>query len=141
MSRPQVAQTLAESQVFVSLSKDEGLGLPPLEAMAAGCLVAGFTGGGGQEFATPANGLWVGEAQLPELALAIGRLLAMDVLQQAARVQAGQATAALFSDANFDAQLNAAWYQLLGDAAAAYKLGASTLLPQVDVPRGVGGTA
>lgn len=124
MSRPQVAQTLAESLVFVSLSKDEGLGLPPLEAMAAGCLVAGFTGGGGQEYATPANGLWVGDGQLPELALAIASLLAMDAPQQAARVQAGQATAALFDAANFDAQLNAAWHQLLGDKAAAYRSGA-----------------
>ena len=123
MSRPQVAQTLAESLVFVSLSKDEGLGLPPLEAMAAGCLVAGFTGGGGQEYATPDNGAWVGEAQLPELALAIASLLAMDAPQQAARVQAGQATAGLFDEANFDRQLNDAWTHLLGDAAAAYQLG------------------
>lgn len=124
MSRPQVAQTLAESLVFVSLSKDEGLGLPPLEAMAAGCLVAGFTGGGGQEYATFGNGLWVDEAKLPELALAIASLLAMDAPQQAARVQAGQATAALFDAANFDAQLNAAWHHLLGDKAAAYRGGA-----------------
>jgi glycosyltransferase involved in cell wall biosynthesis len=141
MSRPQVAQTLAESLVFVSLSKDEGLGLPPLEAMAAGCLVAGFTGGGGQEYATPVNGLWVGEAQLPELALAIASLLAMDVQQQAARVQVGQATAALFDSANFDAKLNSAWHQLLGDAAAAYKIGTNALLPAGEVLRGVGGAA
>ena len=133
MSRPQVAQTLAESLVFVSLSKDEGLGLPPLEAMAAACLVAGFTGGGGQEYATPANGLWVVDGQLPELALAIGRLLAMDAPQQAVRVQAGQATAALFDAANFDAQLSAAWRGILGDAAAAFHLGAPALPVQAPV--------
>jgi hypothetical protein len=109
--------------------------------MAAGCLVAGFTGGGGQEYATPDNGLWVGEAQLPELALAIASLLAMDVSQQAARVQAGQATAALFDSANFDAQLTAAWHQLLGDAAAAYKIGTNALLPAGEVLRAVGGAA
>lgn len=124
MSRPQVAQTLAESQVFVSLSKDEGLGLPPLEAMAAGCLVAGYTGGGGQEYVTPDNGTWVTDAQLPELALAIADLLAMDAPQCSARLQAGQATAGLFNEANFDAQLNAAWHRLLGNGAAAYRSGA-----------------
>lgn len=122
MSRPQVAQIMAESLVFVSLSKDEGLGLPPLEAMAAGCLVAGFTGQGGQEYATPANGVWVSEGQLPELALAIASLLDMDTRQQAARVHAGQVTAGLFSEANFDTQLSKAWHQLLGAAANAYKL-------------------
>lgn len=125
MSRPQVAQVMAESLLFVSLSKDEGLGLPPLEAMAAGCLVAGFTGQGGQEYATPTNGEWVSEGQLPELALAIARLLSMDSQQQAARVQAGQVTAGLFSEANFEAQLSQAWHHLLGNSAAAYKLNAS----------------
>jgi hypothetical protein len=132
MGRPQVAQVLAESLVFVSLSKDEGLGLPPLEAMAAGCLVVGFTGGGGQEYATPANGLWVGEAQLPELALGIASLLAMDGPQQAARVQAGQSTAALFDNANFDLQLDTAWHRLLGDDASLYKL--STYAGQTQGP-------
>jgi glycosyltransferase involved in cell wall biosynthesis len=120
MSRPQVAQALAESLVFVSLSKDEGLGLPPLEAMAAGCLVAGFTGGGGQEYATPENGIWVAEGQLPELALAIARLLAVDASQYADRLQAGQATALLFDQKNFDSQLNSAWQHLLGETAAGY---------------------
>ena len=131
MSRPQVAQTLAESLVFASLSKHEGLGLPPLEAMAAGCLVAGFTGGGGQEYATPENGLWVNESDLPAFALALARLLEMDAAQQADRVQAGLATAARFDAANFDAQLDAAWRHVLGMDAAAYRLAPDA------VPKGI----
>lgn len=54
----EVANLLAESAVFLSLSRLEGFGLPPVEAMACGCIVAGFTGDGGKSFATPDNGLW-----------------------------------------------------------------------------------
>lgn len=54
----EVARILGESAIFLSLGRLEGLGLPPLEAMAAGCIVVGFLGDGGREFATPENGLW-----------------------------------------------------------------------------------
>ncbi|WP_332782168.1 glycosyltransferase [Sphingomonas sp. PB2P19] len=54
----QVMSVLSSSAVFLSLSHHEGLGLPPLEAMASGCLVTGTLGGGGREFASPYNGLW-----------------------------------------------------------------------------------
>ncbi len=49
-----------------------------MEAMAAGCVVTGFTVGGGQEYAKHANGLWVGEGPLPAMDLAIASLLVMD---------------------------------------------------------------
>lgn len=61
MTREQCAKAMGQSAVFASLSHLEGLGLPPLEAMASGCVVAGFMGGGGADFATPANGFWVAE--------------------------------------------------------------------------------
>jgi glycosyltransferase involved in cell wall biosynthesis len=54
----EVAQILGESDVFLSLSRMEGLGLPPLEAMAAGALVVGFLGDGGREYGTNQNGVW-----------------------------------------------------------------------------------
>jgi protein O-GlcNAc transferase len=50
---------LAQARYFVSLQHLEGFGLPALEAMAAGCLVVGFAGVGGREYARPDNGLWV----------------------------------------------------------------------------------
>lgn len=53
-----VAQALGQSEVFLSLSHRDSLGLPPLEAMASGCLVAGFHGEGGREYATAENGWW-----------------------------------------------------------------------------------
>lgn len=49
-----VANVLRESMIFLSFSQREGFGLPPLEAMACGCLVVGFHGHGGAEFFDPA---------------------------------------------------------------------------------------
>lgn len=49
-----VARVLRESMIFLSFSQREGFGLPPLEAMACGCLVVGFHGLGGAEFFNPA---------------------------------------------------------------------------------------
>lgn len=54
----QAAHIMGESAVFLSLSHKESFGLPPLEAMACGCLVAGFHGDGGREYMTTRNGWW-----------------------------------------------------------------------------------
>lgn len=48
-----VAQALAESKIFVSMSYLEGLGLPPIEAALAGNVVIGYTGEGGKEYWKP----------------------------------------------------------------------------------------
>jgi glycosyltransferase involved in cell wall biosynthesis len=122
MTRPQVAQALAQSSLFASLSRDEGLGLPPLEAMAAGCLVCGFDGGGGKEYATADNGYWVAEGDMEGFARALHTALTLDAGTQAARVAAAQATAAAFSEANFDRELGIAWQRLLGPQAQAFQM-------------------
>lgn len=57
-TQQQAAAILGESAVFLSLSHKESFGLPPLEAMAAGCLVTGFHGDGGREYMNGANGWW-----------------------------------------------------------------------------------
>lgn len=44
---------LGESLMFMSFSSQEGFGLPPAEALSAGCLVVGYTGVGGDEYLTP----------------------------------------------------------------------------------------
>lgn len=54
----QAARVLSEAAVFLALGLRESLGLPPLEAMASGCLVVGFHGDGGREYARPENGWW-----------------------------------------------------------------------------------
>ncbi|MFB6566123.1 MULTISPECIES: hypothetical protein [Streptomyces] len=51
LSHEQVAQVLADTSVFVALGspEGEGFGLPVAEALASGCLVAGYPLGGGEE--------------------------------------------------------------------------------------------
>ena len=46
----EAADLLRTSQIFLSFSEQEGFGLPPLEALACGCLVVGYHGFGGREF-------------------------------------------------------------------------------------------
>lgn len=53
-SEAEVAGILRASSIFLSFSDRDGFGLPPAEAMASGCFVIGFTGGGGEEFFDPA---------------------------------------------------------------------------------------
>lgn len=114
MSRPAVARVLGESLVFASLSRLEGLGLPPLEAMASGCLVCGFDGGGGKEYARPENGSWVADGDLEAFAHALASVLRLDPAAAAVRRAAGQATAASFSQQRFEDELETAWRRLLG---------------------------
>jgi hypothetical protein len=49
-SEGEVAAILRTCRIFLSFGQREGLGLPPLEAMASGCLVVGFDGFAGREF-------------------------------------------------------------------------------------------
>lgn len=61
MTESQCAEILGKSAVFLSLSHLEGFGMPPVEAMACGCVVVGFHGYGGLEYATSDNGFWCPE--------------------------------------------------------------------------------
>jgi glycosyltransferase involved in cell wall biosynthesis len=45
-----VAAILKRADIFLAISANEALGLPPLEAMAANCCVVGYPGDGGFEF-------------------------------------------------------------------------------------------
>ena len=122
VSRPQVAEILGQSLVFASLGRLEGLGLPPLEAMAAGCLVCGYDGHGGQEYATPDNGFWVADGDVAGFADALATALRLDETETRQRAAASRATAASFSLDGFEAGLDAAWRTLLGVHWQAYRL-------------------
>jgi glycosyltransferase involved in cell wall biosynthesis len=64
MSHDSVAAVLKETSIFLSFSELEGFGLPPAEAMAAGCLVVGYTGVGGGEYFTPDVGFPIPDGDL-----------------------------------------------------------------------------
>jgi hypothetical protein len=112
--RAEVAQWVKTSEIFLALGRREGLGLPPLEALWTGALVAGFHAGGGRAYATPENGDWFDDDGHVEIAQALIALI--DGLKAGARFEArraaGVATAETFSRANFEAQLAAAWAAL-----------------------------
>src|SRR5262249_30646296 len=57
-SESETAEIFGRSTIVLSLPYLESFGLVPLEAMASGAIVVGFTGYGGQEYATQENGVW-----------------------------------------------------------------------------------
>ena len=66
VTHPTLIDVLCTTTVFVALGHTEGFGLPTAEALAAGCLVTGYDGGGGAElFAAP--GAWPVPEQRPLL--------------------------------------------------------------------------
>lgn len=115
----QVAETMAASDLFLSLSRHEAVGLTPLEAMASGALCVGFLGVGGRDYATPDNGLWVDEedcvAAVDALAVAAD-LLAQGGPQLQRYLEAGRQTASEWSYAVFRAALEETWMRLAPNA-------------------------
>jgi hypothetical protein len=72
-----VAEILSESAIFLSTSLYEGFGLPPIEAMACGCIVVGFHGGGGLEYASSENGYWCEEGNIIECVRTLGHVVSI----------------------------------------------------------------
>lgn len=52
-SETETAELLRSAKLFLSFSFREGFGLPPLEALACGCIVVGYHGSGGREYFEP----------------------------------------------------------------------------------------
>ena len=111
MDEAAVAQAMAGSTIFLNFGRAEGLGLPPLEAMAAGCLVCGFAGEGTLDYARTENGVWAREGDIEGCVKAIQQ--ALTITRQpdrlAAMVKAGAATAAAY-DLNRFAEEVAAYF-------------------------------
>ena len=125
MSRMQVANVLSESLIFLSMSKNEGLGLPPLEAMASGCLVCGFHGEGGKEYASEHNGWWVAEGDVTNLSHGVNAALTASDDELKRRRQVGRETSSKFNESRFVEDLSMAWRRLLNSEASRF----STMSP------------
>jgi glycosyltransferase involved in cell wall biosynthesis len=76
MNEEQVGAVLRESMIFLSLSGQEGMSMPPLEAMACGCIVVGYDGLGGREFLTPEHGFPVRQGDVQAFARTLESILA-----------------------------------------------------------------
>ncbi|NDV18366.1 glycosyltransferase family 1 protein [Pseudodesulfovibrio sp. JC047] len=119
MSTHQVADALRSAHIFLATGFPEGCPLPPLEAMACGCLPVGFTGFGGWDYMrhiqssprfTPwidlrevdwaGNGFWCADGDVLDAALCLEDALDMlkkNDLYLAAALESGQETADAYS--------------------------------------------
>jgi len=77
VNESKVAEIMSESAIFLSTSVYEGLGLPPIEAMACGCIVVGFHGDGGLEYATNDNGFWCEGGNIIECARTLKHVVSL----------------------------------------------------------------
>lgn len=75
-SQPEFAANLRDGDVFVASGYPEGFGLPPLQAMASGCAVIGFTGGGASGFMVDGETALVApDGDIPALSRALQRII------------------------------------------------------------------
>jgi Glycosyl transferases group 1 len=74
-SETDAADLLRSSRIFLSFSEREGFGLPPLEALACGCLVVGFDGFAGREFFRSPFALSVEDGDVVAFARAVEELM------------------------------------------------------------------
>jgi hypothetical protein len=79
LTEPEVARKYRESSIFFAAQDLEGFGLPAVEAMACGCLVAGFAGTGcfPHPYANAANGFWAPDRDVAAAADRVRRALAV----------------------------------------------------------------
>ena len=119
VTETQMAEQLASSSLFLSLSRLESVGMTPLEAMASGCVCAGFAGVGGLEYATEENGFWVPDDDCEAAADAVARAAALvksggEPLRR--HLASARETAQAWSYARFRTALERVWMQLAPEA-------------------------
>jgi glycosyltransferase involved in cell wall biosynthesis len=114
-----VAACLRESRIFLSLGYQEGLPLPPAEAMACGAIVVGYDGFGGSEYLRPDLAFPVPAGDLLEFAKTLERVLTLfeesprELLDRAERAAAY--VAENYSPAREETELIQAWQEILAD--------------------------
>jgi len=115
-SEPEIAEALGGSSVFLVLHRLDSLPLTGLEAMASGCVVAGFTGIGGREYARPENGFWVEEDDFPACVrgLAEAVWLSRDTgPRRQAYAEACAKMASLYTPTAFEEAVRTSWEKIV----------------------------
>lgn len=111
-----VAEILGESRIFISLLHEEALGFPAMEAMAAGCVVLGYTGFGTREYFTDATGIVIEEGNTAGLVHAVEAAIAEYEADPArldrVRAEGARLVRSTYDEALFRDELRQAWRML-----------------------------
>ena len=91
LSEQELATQLRSARIFLSVSSREGLGLPPIEAMASGCYVVGYHAVGGREFMHPEFSIPVESDDVLALARALENAIKQDAGQPGSLRERGMA--------------------------------------------------
>lgn len=113
----EVARIMGESLLLLSFGHPEGFGLPAAEAMACGCVVAGYHGGGGREFFRPEFSFPVEVGDIVGYAALVESLLERAQADRAAFIEQGRRASEhvreRYSPAREEQSLLAFWTPLL----------------------------
>jgi hypothetical protein len=127
MTEEAVAFELRRSLVFLSLSYQEGFGLPSAEAMACGAIVVGYDGCGGQEYLLPHVAFPVPTADVLAFANMLEHVLTLNKERpQELRDRAHEASAFIrsaYGPEREEEELLAAWGQILADPGRGFPAG------------------
>jgi glycosyltransferase involved in cell wall biosynthesis len=108
--------------VYASFAELESLGLMSLEAMQSGCIVVGYRGQGGSEYATEDNGYWIDDGDVDSFVDQLATVLSMiSDSEVASRVQKGIETAQRFNISSFERDLITTWRAILGNDELAFR--------------------
>ncbi len=127
---------LRNISIWANFSFNEATPMPPLMAMATGCLVAGFHGHGGLGYMDESNGFWVEEGDYQGFAQALHQAIALqgDEKSYLAKIKNGFETALKFKKSRFETELQQVWQNILGDKADNFKLKSETPSPFTPTP-------
>lgn len=116
LSHDQVAERLNGARLFLAFGHPEGFGLPIAEAMAAGCWVVGYSGGGGRELFRFGASEEVAFGDWPAFVTAVQRALkafAEQPRETEFRLQRqALAVRSLYSHGQERASIDAAWQRI-----------------------------
>ncbi len=116
LSHDQVAERLNGARLFLAFGHPEGFGLPIAEAMAAGCWVVGYSGGGGRELFRFGASEEVAFGDWPAFVAAVQRAFtafAEQPRETELRLQRqALAVSSLYNHAEERASIDAAWQRI-----------------------------
>ena len=116
LARRELAKMLSESAIYAAFCNLESLSLSILEAMKSGCIVVGDHGGGGAEYATKKNGMWVRASSIVEFSNKLAEAVDLFLRDGENNRLSTESirTAQQFSSGNFREQLTDFWSERIG---------------------------